>query len=95
MYDERPGEVVAGLACPVLYVLARPRRGAGEEERGFYEMKRAAARRLRPLAPRVRVVWLTSIHDIPLERPAELARLIAAFARPAAAFARRAADLSS
>jgi pimeloyl-ACP methyl ester carboxylesterase len=80
MYDQRPKELLAKLDVPVLMFCARPRKHAADEERGFYEMKKASVAQIRKLNPKVKIEWITSIHDIPLDRPRELADRIAHFA---------------
>ena len=42
------------------------------------------ASQIRAANPRVKVEWITSIHDIPLDRPREVADRIASFATAAA-----------
>lgn len=81
MYDQTPKELLARLACPTLMYCARPRANVTDEEGGFYEMKRDSARQIRGANPNVKIEWITSIHDIPLDRPRELASRIARFAR--------------
>jgi pimeloyl-ACP methyl ester carboxylesterase len=81
MYDQRPKELLARIECPTLMFLARPRAHAMEDERGFYEMKKAAVALIRAAKPLVKIEWITSVHDIPVDRPNELAARIARFAR--------------
>ena len=81
MYGQKPKERLAGVECPALMYLARPRALGMEEERGFYEMKKASVAKIRAENPNVKIEWITSIHDIPLDRPRELAGRIARFAR--------------
>jgi pimeloyl-ACP methyl ester carboxylesterase len=80
MYDQSPKDLLAAVRVPVLMYLARPRPDGDESERGFYEMKRAAAAQIRAANPAVKIEWITSIHDIPIDRPRELADRIAPFA---------------
>jgi pimeloyl-ACP methyl ester carboxylesterase len=80
MYGQKPKELLAKIACPTLMICARPRKGAPPDERGFFEMKKASVVQIRAAKnPNVRVEWITSIHDIPLDRPRELADRIARF----------------
>ena len=81
MYDQRPKELLARLACPTLMYCARPRTHVMDQEGDFYEMKRDSVKRIRGTNPNVKIEWITSIHDIPLDRPRELATRIARFAR--------------
>lgn len=80
MYDQRPKELLAKLDVSVLMFCARPRKSAADEERGFYEMKKSSVAQIRRLNPKVKIEWITSIHDIPLDRPRELTDRIARFA---------------
>ena len=52
-----------------------------DEERDFYEMKKRSVAMIRRANPNVRIEWTTSIHDIPLDRPRELATRMKRFAR--------------
>jgi pimeloyl-ACP methyl ester carboxylesterase len=81
MYLQNPKELLASLSVPTLMYCARPRAHVADEERGFYEMKKASVARIRGSNPNVKIEWITSIHDIPLDRPRELADRIARFAR--------------
>jgi pimeloyl-ACP methyl ester carboxylesterase len=73
---------LAALACPVLVIVCRPRAGTPAQ---WSMQKELAARRIARL-PQVRVEWFVdAIHDVPVQRPRELATAILAFA----------ADLSS
>ena len=68
------------IACPILMVLGSR---ADPVPRGE-EIRRAVsdgARSLREAHPRVKVKWLPCGHNVPLERPKELADLIVGFAR--------------
>ncbi len=68
------------ITCPVLMVLgsqADPT-SQGEEIRAAV---REGVRDLQERHPRVKVEWLPCGHNVPLERPVELADLIAGFAR--------------
>jgi pimeloyl-ACP methyl ester carboxylesterase len=83
MYEQKPKELLAKLRIPVLMYSAKPRAHVLLDERGFYEMKRDSVKRIRAANTAVKVEWITSIHDIPLDRPRELAARIARFARHA------------
>jgi pimeloyl-ACP methyl ester carboxylesterase len=80
MYDQRPKELLAKIDVPVLMFCARPRAHGADEERGFYEMKKASVAQIRKANPKVKIEWIPSIHDIPLDRPRELADRIGRFA---------------
>jgi pimeloyl-ACP methyl ester carboxylesterase len=82
MYGQKPKELLARADRPTLMICARPRRHVMAEERGFYEMKRASTAKIRAAKnANVKIEWITSIHDIPLDRPVELADRIARFVR--------------
>jgi pimeloyl-ACP methyl ester carboxylesterase len=81
MYEQKPKDLLASMKVPVLMFCAKPRVHVMDDERGFYEMKRDSVKRIRAANPAVRIEWITSIHDIPLDRPRELATRIARFAR--------------
>jgi hypothetical protein len=83
MYRQKPKELLARIQAPTLMYCARPRKRVMDEERDFYEMKKRAVTEIRRANPRVKIEWITSIHDIPLDRPRELAVRIKRFARQA------------
>jgi pimeloyl-ACP methyl ester carboxylesterase len=67
---------LAGLHVPALLVACRPR--PGTDARWTEQKERAAARVSR--LPSVRVAWFAdTIHDVPVQRPRELAEAILAF----------------
>ncbi|MEX2557039.1 MAG: alpha/beta hydrolase [Actinomycetota bacterium] len=80
MYRQRPKELLARITMPTLMYCARPRRHVTDEERDFYEMKKRAVAEIRRSNPRVKIEWVTSIHDIPVDRPTELAERVKRFA---------------
>lgn len=84
MYRQKPKELLAGLKVPTLMFSARPRRHVMDDERDFYEMKKRAVGEISRANPSVQIEWITSIHDIPLDRPRELAARIKRFARQVA-----------
>jgi pimeloyl-ACP methyl ester carboxylesterase len=82
--EARLDEAYARLTCPMLLVLA----GKADPVPHGAAMLAAldtAATRLRQLHPEVKLARLPCGHNIPLERPRELADLIIGFARSAAA----------
>jgi pimeloyl-ACP methyl ester carboxylesterase len=82
MWDEDPVAIYAAIQAPALFILAQPK-GAVTEGDGFFAAKQqgiAQARAQMTHAPHVEVIWLPdTVHDIPLQRPAELAELMVAF----------------
>ena len=81
MYLQKPKQLLATIEPPTLMFCARPRAHVMDGERGFYEMKLRAVSQIRAANPRIRIEWITSIHDIPVDRPDELAARLARFAR--------------
>ena len=79
MFDQRPKDLLARIKVPTLMYCARPRRHVMNEERGFYEMKKSSTAQIRGTNSKVKIEWITSIHDIPLDRPRELADRLARF----------------
>jgi pimeloyl-ACP methyl ester carboxylesterase len=68
------------LRVPALLVPARPAEPTDEGERNYLVLKEQGIARIMQLNPHVRLYWLRdSIHDIPLQHPAELAELVAEF----------------
>jgi pimeloyl-ACP methyl ester carboxylesterase len=79
LWDQRPSELAPLVRCPVLFAVAE-REGEGRV-REWLDMKREAVARLQERIADCQVVWFAdTIHDIPLQRPAELAQTIADFA---------------
>jgi pimeloyl-ACP methyl ester carboxylesterase len=86
MWDEDADSLFARVRAPTLYLLAeglRAESALGED--GFLAAKRRGAS-LAPQrmtnAPRVEVAWLVdTVHDIPLQRPAELSERMIDFMR--------------
>jgi pimeloyl-ACP methyl ester carboxylesterase len=74
LYELDAFELMARVSCPVLFVPAR----SGPWP---VEAKAAGLQRARDvLGSRAHIEWLDGGHDLPVERPAELARVMAAFA---------------
>jgi pimeloyl-ACP methyl ester carboxylesterase len=78
LWEQRPLELCARIACPVLFVLAE--RGSDDRSRAWLEHKRATVERAQAVLSSCAVRWLAdTIHDIPLHRPHDLARAIEGF----------------
>ena len=77
LLDQRPPELYPLVDCPVLLCVAvDPADGEAQAE-----AKRAAAVRALDLLPSATVIWFEdTMHDIPLQRPADLAAALARFA---------------
>ncbi len=68
---------LARINCPLLAVLAQPAEPDGDE---WYRRKLDGAEKARQANPNLEVLWLkNTIHDIPLQRPVELAGIIESF----------------
>jgi pimeloyl-ACP methyl ester carboxylesterase len=69
------------VRCPVLMVPARPPAPHSEFERNWVAAKERGVALAQKSIQNLQVKWMEdTIHDIPLQRPAELARLIGDFA---------------
>ncbi|HXG35695.1 MAG TPA: alpha/beta hydrolase [Dehalococcoidia bacterium] len=77
LYDQKSSQLFPLLPCPVLVVPAR-REPTSDGERDWLMSKLHAIRRLEEhLDHRLRVHWMEdSIHDIPVQRPQQLAQVI-------------------
>lgn len=67
------------VRVPTLVLAVRSAPGLADSA-GFMEEKRRAARRVRAIGEPVRFAWIDGIHDLPLQRPAALARRLRVFA---------------
>lgn len=74
LYDQQPAALYPLVRCPVLLCPA-----GGADQRA--DAKRGAVDRALALLPTARTIWFEdTMHDIPLQRPAELAAELARFA---------------
>jgi pimeloyl-ACP methyl ester carboxylesterase len=81
LYDQRPPALYPLVDCPVLLCPA----GDPADSREHAETKRGAVGRALDLLPSADVTWFEdTMHDIPLQRPAELAAELARFANDVA-----------
>ena len=70
LWEQRPAELLAQLQCPVLLL---PARQAAEPEE-MNSAKAAGIERALEVQPKARVRWFeNTVHDVPLQRPEELA----------------------
>lgn len=77
LWEQRPAELLERVGCPVLILPAR----RPTDEPSFTANKAAAAARALSVQPKARVRWFEdTVHDIPLQRPTELADELVAFA---------------
>jgi pimeloyl-ACP methyl ester carboxylesterase len=76
LWEHRPSQLYDKVRCPVLVVAAEPPDLAADLDR-LREKRRTVALAEQRLA-RARILWMReTIHDVPLQRPAELAEAIA------------------
>ena len=78
LWEQRPTELLPRVQCPVLILPARQ----SSDGPDFLAAKSQAVDRAVALQPRARVRWFEeTIHDVPLQRPDELAQELLGFAR--------------
>ena len=76
MWDQPTLELYAHVRCPVKLVVAE-QFAASEEQRTFFERRNDGIARIQSMMPSVQVVRMPdTVHDIPLQRPHELAEEI-------------------
>ncbi len=77
LWEHRPSELWARVACPVLMIPAVAPEPHDERTRDVLENKRRIIATAEQRLKRSQTIWMTNtIHDIPLQRPAELAAAI-------------------
>jgi pimeloyl-ACP methyl ester carboxylesterase len=82
LWEQRPTQLFARVACPTLIVPAEPPAPLDEQAAQLLERKRSSVAIAEVAIPRARVVWAhASVHDVQLHHPAWLAGEITAFAR--------------
>jgi pimeloyl-ACP methyl ester carboxylesterase len=82
LWEQRPTELLGRLTCPVLILPARQASDTGD----WLASKAANVQRALELQPAARVRWFEdTVHDVPLQRPEELADELQAFAQSALA----------
>jgi pimeloyl-ACP methyl ester carboxylesterase len=80
MWEFKTYERFTRLRCPVMIVSARPPEPLSQPELDYMASKEAGIAIARERIQRLQVHWMEdTIHDIPLQRPAELASLLAGF----------------
>jgi pimeloyl-ACP methyl ester carboxylesterase len=79
LWEQKPSELYPSVKCPVLFVAAERKAEGRAKER--LELKREALVLAEASLGNCQVVWFEdTIHDIPLQRPRELAHAILEFA---------------
>ena len=82
IWEQRVSTLYPRIPCPVLLLPARQRGGATTGPTRPPEDKEAHVERVRHLLRRHRLVWLEdAIHDVPVQRPREVAQAIIQAAR--------------
>jgi len=80
MWEQPTLALYERVQCPILLVCPE-QEAADDRQRQFQAAKREGIARVQQLAPRARVEYLPdTVHDVPLQRPAVLADLIAQMA---------------
>jgi hypothetical protein len=80
LWEQKPSEMWSRLRCPALLVPASGRNGEPARD-AWLEHKRRGIEKAEESVPSLRVEWMEdTIHDVPLQRPRELATAIQRFA---------------
>ena len=80
IFDMRPADRLASLACPLL-VISCQQEPTNDEARRWQKFREDGLETLGRVAPDARVVVMKdTIHDVPIQRPEELAKQISDFA---------------
>jgi pimeloyl-ACP methyl ester carboxylesterase len=80
LWEHRPSELWARVQCPVLMIPAVASEPHDERMRDILGNKRRSIATAEERLQRSQTIWMTdTIHDIPLQRPAELAQAIKTF----------------
>lgn len=83
LYDFRTYQAFGQVRCPALVVSARPPMPRRLEEEAHLLLKEKGIARAHETMTDVTSVWMEdTVHDIPLQRPGELAETILAWAEP-------------
>jgi lipase len=81
IWDFKTYDFFARLRCPTLMIPARPKKPHSAPDEAFLQAKERGVARAQKTISQLRVEWMPdTIHDIPLQRPTELAELIIDFA---------------
>lgn len=79
IFDQRPSELLPNVKASVLIVPA-VREGESEQEKRWQEYREHGLAAIEAVRPDIRVVRMEdTIHDVPVQRPKELAEVIAEF----------------
>jgi pimeloyl-ACP methyl ester carboxylesterase len=80
IWEQDAPALLRRVGVPTVVIAVRSVPGAPDPA-GFTEERRCAARAVRDIGPPVRFEWIEGIHDVPLQRPATVARRIIDIAR--------------
>jgi pimeloyl-ACP methyl ester carboxylesterase len=81
LYDFRTYEALREVRCPMLVISARPPEPRRLEEEAHIRLKERGLERARESVADLSAIWMDdTVHDIPLQRPDDLARAILAWA---------------
>ena len=84
MWDQPTFDLYRRVTCPVKLIVAEPQT-SGEARREFFALRLEGIARIQEICPRLELVRMPdTIHDIPFQRPRELAEEIVAYAPPQA-----------
>ena len=80
IWDFKTYDYFRRVRCPTLMIPARPKEPLSQPDLAYLQAKERGVARAQNAIRRLRVEWMPdTIHDIPLQRPGELADLIADF----------------
>ena len=80
IFDLRPADLLRDVACPLL-VISCQQEPTNDEARRWQKLREDGLKALGRVAPDARVVVMKdTIHDVPMQRPEELAKQISDFA---------------
>jgi len=81
LYDFRTYEAFLDVRCPMLVISARPPAPRRLEEEAHLKLKELGLERARESIADLTAVWMDeTIHDVPLQRPQDLAQAVLAWA---------------
>ncbi len=82
LWEQDSVALLRKIQVPTLVLAVRSQPGAPDSA-GFMEEKEHASAILRAIGAPVRFEWIDGVHDVPLQRPDAIARLISRFVRQA------------
>jgi pimeloyl-ACP methyl ester carboxylesterase len=80
MYEQKTSAMLDAVECPALVVIAHQERDS-EESRRWASFRREAVERAKGSLKQGRILWMDdTIHDVPIQRPRELAEALISLA---------------